>query len=276
MFGPSDDEDERQDIIPPLPSLESLKIDDNTTKGTDLFSSDEPMFSDDPPTNTPIYSSSPLPPPSSSSSIKDTSPVIGIDLGTTFSCVAIWENDHPVVIANNSGNRTTPSWVTFQKDTISVGEAACSKASRFPHSSVYDAKRMIGHKLTDPTIQASLDMWPFTVTEYRGNCAIELKPSDTPSGQARFLSPEEVSAHVLAKMKHTAEDYLGCQVTRAVVTVPAYFNDAQRQATIDAATIAGLKIERIINEPTSAALAYGVEKRTDVEKPLTLLVYDLG
>lgn len=263
---PSDGE---EDIIPSLPTLSALESDVTDLKlGGDLFSSDElttpPLLFDltrpQEPTHAPKYSS----------------PVIGIDLGTTFSCVAVWENDHPVVISNNMGNRTTPSWVTFQKDSISVGEAAFNKASRSPLSTVYDAKRMIGRKLSDPTIQQSLRLWPFSITEYRENCAIELKAEYTFSGRQQVLTPEEISAHVLAKMKHTAEDYLGCPVTRAVVTVPAYFNDAQRQATIDAATIAGLTVERIINEPTSAALAYGVEKKTRESKPLTLLIYDLG
>lgn len=197
--------------------------------------------------------------------------VIGIDLGTTFSCVAVWENNHPVVIANNLGNRTTPSWVSFQPDNVFVGEAARSKASRNPRSTVYDAKRMIGRKVTDLSVQQSLKLWPFRVTEYRGNCAIELAHS-----RSQVLTPEEISAYVLAKMKHTAEDYLGLPVHKAVVTVPAYFNDAQRQATIDAASIAGLFVERIINEPTAAALAYGLEKSTGNKAPQTLLVYDLG
>ena len=200
-----------------------------------------------------------------------TTQVIGIDLGTTFSCVAVWENNHPVVIANNMGNRTTPSWVSFQPDNVFVGEAARSKASRTPRSTVYDAKRMIGRKVTDSHVQQSLKLWPFRVTEYRGNCAIELVHS-----RSQVLTPEEISAYVLAKMKHTAEDYLGFPIHRAVVTVPAYFNDAQRQATIDAASIAGLFVERIINEPTAAALAYGLEKSTGNKAPQTLLVYDLG
>lgn len=201
------------------------------------------------------------------------SPVIGIDLGTTFSCVAVWENDHPVVIANNMGNRTTPSWVSFQGDNIFVGEAARSKASRSPTTSIYDAKRMIGRKLTDESVQQSLKLWPFSVTEYRGNTAVLL----TLDSNTTVLTPEEISAYVLAKMKHTADDYLGVSVNRAVVTVPAYFNDAQRQATIDAASIAGLQVERIINEPTAAALAYGVERRAkEMSAPQTLLVYDLG
>ena len=202
------------------------------------------------------------------------SPMVGIDLGTTFSCVAVWENSRPAVIANNMGNRTTPSWVSFQKDNIFVGEAARSKASRSPQTSVYDAKRMIGRKISDPSVQQSLQLWPFKVAEYRGNCAVEISVEG--ESKPRVLMPEEVSAYVLAKMKHTAEDYLGVPVRKAVVTVPAYFNDAQRQATIDASAIAGLRVERIINEPTAAALAYGLERSAGDGKPQTLLMYDLG
>lgn len=199
--------------------------------------------------------------------------VIGIDLGTTFSCVAVWENSHPSVITNNMGNRTTPSWVCFQGETIYVGEAARNKASRSPKTTVFDAKRMIGRKLADSSIQRSSELWPFAVTEFRGNCAVEMPIANI----VQVLMPEEISAYILAKMKHTAEDFLGVPVKRAVVTVPAYFNDAQRQATIDASAIAGLKVERIINEPTAAALAYGLERiNTDSTGPQTLLIYDLG
>ena len=159
---------------------------------------------------------------------------------------------------------------------VYVGEAARSKASRAPTTTIYDAKRMIGRKLNDTHMQQSLKLWPFVVTEHRQNCAISL----TLDNKKMTLMPEEVSAYILAKMKHTAEDFLGCSVQRAVVTVPAYFNDSQRQATIDASTIAGLKVERIINEPTAAALAYGLERVNSmhVEKsgPRTILVYDLG
>ena len=198
-------------------------------------------------------------------------PIVGIDLGTTFSCVAIWENGRAEVIANNMGNRTTPSWVSFQSGNVFVGEAARSKATRNPTTTVYDAKRMIGRKLSDDNVQQSLPLWPFNVTEHRGNCTVQFGPD-----KSQILMPEEVSAYVLAKMKHTAEDYIGRALKRAVVTVPAYFNDAQRQATIDASTIAGLKVERIINEPTAAALAYGLERGTGDSCAQTLLVYDLG
>ena len=200
------------------------------------------------------------------------SEVIGIDLGTTFSCVAVWDGSHPTVIANNMGNRTTPSWVSFQSGNVFVGEAARNKGSRNPRTTLYDAKRMIGHKLSDTNIQQSLQLWPFRVSEYRGNCAVELDLG----GAKHILMPEEISAYVLAKMKHTAEDYLGHKVTHAVITVPAYFNDAQRQATIDSSKIAGLQVERIINEPTAAALAYGLERAQSDDMSRTMLVYDLG
>ena len=200
--------------------------------------------------------------------LPSTSPVVGIDLGTTFSCVAVWEGGRANVIANNMGNRTTPSWASFQADNVFVGEAARTKASRNPQCTVFDAKRVIGCKMSDPSVQQSLKLWPFKVTEHRGNCAFLIG--------TQVYMPEEISAYVLVKMKHTAEDYLGTKVEHAVVTVPAYFNDAQRQATIDAASIAGLRVERIINEPTAAALAYGLEKMEKGDSPLTLLVYDLG
>ena len=199
---------------------------------------------------------------------EDVGPVIGIDLGTTFSCVAVWESGRPTVIANNMGNRTTPSWTSFHSDNVFVGEAARAKASRNPQCTVYDAKRIIGRKLSDNSVQDSLKLWPFSLAQHRGNCAFKIG--------SQLYTPEEVSAYVLAKMKHAAEDYLGKRIKRAVVTVPAYFNDAQRQATIDAATIADLEVARIINEPTAAALAYGLEKAESGEAAQTLLVYDLG
>ncbi len=209
---------------------------------------------------------------SKSSAAAHRDPVVGIDLGTTYSCVSVWENDRAVVVANNMGNRTTPSWVCFHGSDVFVGEAAQNKGLRFPTSAVYDAKRMIGRKLEDPSIQDCARSWPFKVSQYRDNCAIEVGEEGSPA----LLLPEEVSAYVLVKMKQTAEDYLGRPVHRAVVTVPAYFNDAQRQATIDASTIAGLKVERIINEPTAASIAYGLEKGAGQGECHTMLVYDLG
>ena len=237
--------------------------DDSENSGGLFFSPEDPN-SLPPPLPDP-GDSLPLPGPPAGD---QTSPMIGIDLGTTFSCVAVWEGGRAHVIANNMGNRTTPSWVSIQADNVFVGEAARSKASRNPQSSVYDAKRVIGRKLSDPTVQQSLKLWPFEVTEYRDNCAFRIG--------TQTYAPEEISAYILAKMKHTAEDYLGTKIERATITVPAYFNDAQRQATIDAASIANLRVQRIINEPTAAALAYGLEKVGGGDAPATLLVYDLG
>jgi L1 cell adhesion molecule like protein len=255
------------DDIPPLPSLDDLN------EGT----ADVP-FEDKPPEPTITSFNKPLIPEMMEHVLlpKESSPVIGIDLGTTFSCVAVWENDRPVVIANNSGHRTTPSWVSFQKDNILVGEAAYAKALRNPGTTIYDAKRLIGRKFSDEIVQQFVKKWPFRVSEYLGNCAFDVC-SEVVFAAKKLVTPEEVSAYVLAKMKYTAEDYLGCNISRAVITVPAYFNDSQRQATIDAATIAGLKVERIINEPTSAALAYGIEKSDVKSQPSqNLLIYDLG
>lgn len=280
---------------PPLPPIDDEEEDDPHNGGFDPRRKERDLFSsregdevkqkeeEEEEESNPFDLGPPLqPPPTEAPPVEEqplpsSSPVIGIDLGTTFSCVAVWENGHPEVIANKMGKRTTPSWVCFTKDGVFVGDAAFSKGSRFPESAIYDAKRMIGRKLTDEAIQHSLKLWPFSVTEYRGgNCAVQLKPEVAPSGHAQVLCPEEISAYVLSKMKQTAEDCLGCRVTRAVVTVPAYFNDAQRQATIDAASIAGLTVERIINEPTAAALAYGIEKKSQENKAQTLLIYDLG
>ena len=279
---PSDLFSSRDYSLPPIDDEEDAQGEggsfDPIRKERDLFSSREEERETDSPHFDPGPSLLPEPPPLPPADPPvDSTHVIGIDLGTKFSCVSVWENGHPVVIANKKGNRRTPSWVCFAKDNVFVGEAAFSKASRFPTSAIYDAKRMIGRKLSDEAIQQSLKLWSFTVTEYRGgNCAIQLKPDVAPSGHTQVLCPEEISAYILASMKQTAEDYLGCPVTRAVITVPAYFNDAQRQATIDAASIAGLKVERIINEPTSAALAYGIEKKSTETKAQMLLVYDLG
>lgn len=249
--------------IPTLPSFPTSAHHDNPF--ADSESSGGLFFSPDDTLPLPFPelhdSNPPLAPPA-------TTPVIGIDLGTTFSCVAVWEGGRASVIANSMGNRTTPSWVSFQPDNVFVGEAARTKAARNPQCTAYDAKRVIGRKLSDQTVQQSLKLWPFKVTDYRGGCAFQI------AGQVYM--PEEISAYILAKMKHTAEDYLGMKIERAVVTVPAYFNDAQRQATIDAASIANLRVERIINEPTAAALAYGLEKVEGTASPMTLLVYDLG
>uniref|UniRef100_A0A0E0L1N7 Uncharacterized protein n=1 Tax=Oryza punctata TaxID=4537 RepID=A0A0E0L1N7_ORYPU len=197
--------------------------------------------------------------------------VIGIDLGTTYSCVGVYRNGRVEIIANDQGNRITPSWVAFTDGGERlIGEAAKNQAAANPERTVYDAKRLIGRPFADADVQRDMKLLPFAVVDKGGKPHVRLEVRD---GDVRLFSPEEVSAMVLAKMKETAEAYLGEKVTRAVVTVPAYFNDAQRQATKDAATIAGLAVERIINEPTAAALAYGIDKK-GAEK--NVLVFDLG
>ena len=196
---------------------------------------------------------------------------VGIDLGTTYSCVGVWQNDRVEIIANDQGNRTTPSYVAFTSDERLIGDAAKSQAAANPANTVFDAKRLIGRKFGDASVKSDMSHWPFTV-----------KPgtADKPlievnfNGETKTFSPEEISAMVLQKMKATAEAYLGTKVTDAVITVPAYFNDSQRQATKDAGLIAGLNVLRIINEPTAAALAYGLEKKTNGEK--NVLIFDFG
>ncbi|KAJ2931321.1 hypothetical protein H1R20_g5861, partial [Candolleomyces eurysporus] len=195
--------------------------------------------------------------------------VIGIDLGTTYSCVAVYKGGHVEIIANDQGNRITPSWVSFGEDDRLIGEAAKNAYHSNPRNTVFDAKRLIGRKLSDPEVQKDVKHWPFEVSEKNGKPVVNVKYK----GEDKSLTPEEISAMILSRMKETAEAYLGHKVTHAVVTVPAYFNDAQRQATKDAGTIAGLTILRVINEPTAAALAYGLDIKKDESK---ILVYDLG
>jgi heat shock protein 1/8 len=208
---------------------------------------------------------------SASSAAGPRGPVIGIDLGTTYSCVGVWQNDRVEIIASDSGARTVPSMVTFTDTERLIGDASKSAASAFPRSTVFDAKRMIGRAFSDPVLQADLKHFPYdVVADEKGRPQIVV---DTKDGQKKFY-PEEVSAMVLQKMKTVAEAYLGTPVRDAVVTVPAYFNDAQRQATKDAGTIAGLNVIRIINEPTAAAIAYGLDKKSGGEK--NVLIFDCG
>jgi len=200
----------------------------------------------------------------------DLGTVIGIDLGTTYSCVGVFKNGRVEIIANDQGNRITPSYVAFTADGERlVGDAAKNQLTTNPENTVFDAKRMIGRDFSDKAVQNDIKFYPFKVTD-KGN-----KPSvqvETSQGTKNF-APEEISAMVLVKMKETAEAFLGKKVTHAVVTVPAYFNDAQRQATKDAGVIAGLTVMRIINEPTAAAIAYGMDKK---EGEKNVLVFDLG
>ncbi|KAK6905756.1 hsp71-like protein [Kwoniella mangroviensis CBS 8886] len=195
---------------------------------------------------------------------------VGIDLGTTYSCVAVWQNDRVEIIANDQGNRTTPSYVAFNDSERLIGDAAKNQVAMNPYNTVFDAKRLIGRKFADAEVQADMKHWPFKVIDKAGKPVIQVEYR----GEEKTFSPEEVSSMVLIKMKETAEAYLGGTVSKAVVTVPAYFNDSQRQATKDAGTIAGLDVLRIINEPTAAAIAYGLDKKSEGEK--NVLIFDLG
>ncbi|PIL25879.1 transporter [Ganoderma sinense ZZ0214-1] len=196
-------------------------------------------------------------------------PVIGIDLGTTYSCVGVQRGGRVEIIANDQGHRITPSWVSFSDEERLVGDSAKNAFHSNPENTVFDAKRLIGRKAEDPEIQRDMKHWPFKVTSKGGKPSVQVKYR----GETRDFTPEEISAMVLGKMKETAEAYLGRSVSHAVVTVPAYFNDAQRQATKDAGTIAGLQVLRIINEPTAAAIAYGLDKKGGESQ---IIVYDLG
>jgi heat shock 70kDa protein 1/2/6/8 len=197
---------------------------------------------------------------------------IGIDLGTCNSCVAVWKDGKVEVIANDQGNRTTPSYVAFSETERMIGDAAKNQASMNPKNTVYDAKRLIGRKFSDSTVQADMKIWPFTV---------KADSTDKPVVEVDYMNEkkqmhaEEISAMVLTKMKETAEAFLGKPVKKAVITVPAYFNDSQRQATKDAGAIAGLEVLRIINEPTAAAIAYGLDKKSDGNER-NILIFDAG
>uniref|UniRef100_A0A1B6FYC6 Uncharacterized protein n=1 Tax=Cuerna arida TaxID=1464854 RepID=A0A1B6FYC6_9HEMI len=196
--------------------------------------------------------------------------VIGIDLGTTYSCVGVYKNGRVEIIANDQGNRITPSYVAFTEEGERlIGDAAKNQLTTNPKNTVFDIKRMIGRDWADKYVQSDLKTFPFEVIEKNSKPHVRVQ---TAQGQ-KILSPEEISSMVLTKMKETAEEYLGKKISNAVITVPAYFNDAQRQATKDAAAIANLNVLRIINEPTAAAIAYGLDKR---EGEKNVLVFDLG
>ncbi len=196
--------------------------------------------------------------------------IIGIDLGTTYSCVAVWINDRVEIIANDQGNRTTPSYVAFTETERLVGEAAKNQVAVNPNNTVYDAKRLIGRKYEDEGVKEDLKMFSYKVLNRNSSPEIVVEYKN----EIKKYSPEEISAMVLTKMKEIAEAYLSETITEAVITVPAYFNDSQRQATKDAGTIAGLNVKRIINEPTAAAMAYGLDKNFSSER--NILIYDCG
>jgi len=199
---------------------------------------------------------------------------VGIDLGTTYSCVGIWQHDRVEIIANDQGNRTTPSYVAFTETERLIGDSAKNQVAMNPPNTVFDAKRLIGRRFQDSAVQEDMKHFPFKVLCKDGDKpAIEVKFKN----ETKVFSPEEISAMVLSKMKEVAESFLGKEVKNAVVTVPAYFNDSQRQATKDAGAISGLNILRIINEPTAAAIAYGLDKKTAGSKAeRNVLIFDLG
>jgi|UniRef100_A0A7S1IYK4 L1 cell adhesion molecule like protein len=197
---------------------------------------------------------------------------VGIDLGTTYSCVGVWQNERVEIIANDQGNRTTPSYVAFTDSERLIGDAAKNQVAMNPSNTVFDAKRLIGRKFSDSTVQSDVKHWSFKVVAVKDDKpVIEVQYK----GENKQFLPEEISSMVLIKMKETAESYLGKSVGKAVITVPAYFNDSQRQATKDAGAIAGLEVLRIINEPTAAAIAYGLDKVGD-NKERNVLIFDLG
>lgn len=203
-----------------------------------------------------------------------TSDIIGIDLGTTYSCVGVWKDDHVQIVANAEGNRTTPSCVAFTDVERLVGDAAKNQSAANPSNTIFDAKRIIGQRFSDATVQSDVKRFPFTVVadaDDKPKIVVQF------AGEERRFAPEEISSMVLGRMKKVAEDFLGKPVDKAVVTVPAYFSDAQRQATKNAGTIAGLDVKRIINEPTAAALAYGLDAGVGTEGVgKNVLIFDLG
>ncbi|XP_062247712.1 heat shock 70 kDa protein-like [Platichthys flesus] len=195
---------------------------------------------------------------------------IGIDLGTTYSCVAVFQHGKVEIIANDQGNRTTPSYVAFSDTERLIGDPAKNQVAMNPTNTIFDAKRLIGRKFNDSIVQSDMKLWPFKVIDDNGKPKVQVEYK----GETKNFYPEEISSMVLVKMKEIAEAYLGQKVSNAVITVPAYFNDSQRQATKDAGVISGLNVLRIINEPTAAAIAYGLDKGKRGER--NVLIFDLG
>merc|ERR1719309_187354 len=195
---------------------------------------------------------------------------VGIDLGTTYSCVGVFQHGKVEIIANDQGNRTTPSYVAFNDAERLIGDAAKNQVAMNPENTIFDAKRLIGRKFDDPDVQKDMKHLPFKIISDGGKPKVQVSYKN----ETKTFFSEEISSMVLTKMKEIAESFLGKKVSDAVVTVPAYFNDNQRQATKDAGTIAGLNVMRIINEPTAAAIAYGLDKKVGTEK--NVLIFDLG
>ncbi|CAJ1944858.1 unnamed protein product [Sphenostylis stenocarpa] len=198
---------------------------------------------------------------------------IGIDLGTTYSCVGVWQNDRVEIIPNDQGNRTTPSYVAFTDTERLIGDAAKNQVAMNPQNTVFDAKRLIGRRYSDSSVQSDMKLWPFKVVAGPGDKPMIVV---TYKGEEKKFSAEEISSMVLIKMREVAEAFLGHTVKNAVITVPAYFNDSQRQATKDAGAISGLNVLRIINEPTAAAIAYGLDKKPSRKGEQNVLIFDLG
>ncbi|KAJ7378785.1 Heat shock cognate 71 kDa protein [Desmophyllum pertusum] len=197
-------------------------------------------------------------------------PAVGIDLGTTYSCVGVFQHGKVEIIANDQGNRTTPSYVAFTETERLIGDAAKNQVAMNPSNTIFDAKRLIGRRFDDPAVKDDMKHWPFEIINDSGRPKLRVEYK----GETKTFYAEEISSMVLIKMKETAQAYLGKTITDAVVTVPAYFNDSQRQATKDAGVIAGLNVLRIINEPTAAAIAYGLDKKVGAER--NVLIFDLG
>jgi len=198
---------------------------------------------------------------------------IGIDLGTTYSCVGVYKNGNVEILNNDQGNRTTPSYVAFMDDEILVGESAKNQANMNPKNTVYDVKRLIGRRFDEESVQQNMKHFSFDVVNENNKPMVRIERNN----KVTNYSPEQISAFILQKMKRTAEDFLGYEVKDAVITVPAYFNDAQRNATKDAGLIAGLNVLRIINEPTAASIAYGLQKnKVGNDDEHNILVYDMG